>query len=98
MGVENMKGSENKEQITAGKEMIDKADKFSLEQKKQTGENIVNESDKLPGSLKRKIFEKLPGNGVSNKLEKMCQEKKDKPVNEYLTYKGYPGPHKDFLT
>jgi hypothetical protein len=60
MNMESMKSSENKEQITAGKEMAEKAGKFSSKQKEQTGENILNEGDKLPGELKRRIFEKLP--------------------------------------
>lgn len=93
-----MKSSENREHIPAWKEIADKAYKFSPEQKKETGDNIVKEVDKLPGELKRKILEKLPGNIVSNKLERMCKDKKDKPVDEYLVYKWYPGPHKSFLT
>ena len=98
MNMESIKSSENKEQITAGKEIVEKAGKFSSEQKKQTGDTIANEGDKLPGELKRRIFEKLPWNIVSNKLERKCKEKKDEPVDEYLTYRWYPGPHTSFLT
>ena len=98
MGMESMSNSEQQENITAGKEIAEKAGNFPLERKKDTGDNIVNEGDKLPGSLKRKILETLPGNLISNKMEKNCKEEKDKPVNEYLTYKWHPGPHKDFLT
>ena len=90
MNMETINNNENKEQTSSREKIQEIASKFSPEQQKKAWDNIVNESEKLPGELKRKIFEKIPGkHTVSNYLQKKCKEYDNQTVDGFLAYKWF---------
>ena len=94
-GIENMKSIDKNVDITATKEMQNKAENMTTENKITIGKKLEETRPKI----KREILERTPGKHiVSNHLQKGCEENKDKLVNSYLKYKRPKDPEPKSFT
>lgn len=96
--MENMKNIDNQEEVSATNEIKNKADTFSDQQKKETWNNVAAKLSEFKKQTENKETQVSPENMNDDILKQWYIEKKNKPVDNYLVYRWYPGPHKSFLT